>query len=80
MRIFVSATNTLGLFGPLALGFHVASEWDADLPSYMMHAYYAKLTHAPQKSFIEIPEGTHTVIVEKNRMQLFEAVQAFLDK
>jgi len=43
-------------------------------------AYYAKLTNAPQREFIEIPEGTHTVIMEKNRMQLFEAVQAFLDR
>ena len=60
--------------------FLAHAEWDADLPSYMLHAYYARLTNAPEKAFIEIPEGTHTVIMEKNRMQLFEAVQAFLDK
>ncbi|MEP6701977.1 MAG: alpha/beta fold hydrolase [Betaproteobacteria bacterium] len=60
--------------------FLAHAEWDADLPSYMMHAYYARLFNAPDKGFIEIPEGTHTVIMEKNRMQLFESVQAFLDK
>jgi pimeloyl-ACP methyl ester carboxylesterase len=60
--------------------FLAHAEWDADLPSYMLHAYYARLTNAPVKRFIEIPEGTHTVIMEKNRMQLFQAVQGFLDE
>ena len=60
--------------------FLAHAEWDADLPSYMLHAYYARLTNAPVKRFIEIPEGTHTVIMEKNRMQLFQAVQQFLDE
>ena len=27
-----------------------------------------------------LAEGTHTIIMEKNRLQLFEAVQAFLDE
>jgi pimeloyl-ACP methyl ester carboxylesterase len=60
--------------------FLAHAEWDADLPSYMLHAYYARLVNAPERGFIEIPEGTHTVIMEKNRMMLFEAVQKFLDK
>ena len=59
--------------------FLAHAEWDADLPSYMLYAYFAKLTNAPYKSYIEIGEGTHTVIMEKNRMQLFRAVQQFLD-
>ena len=29
---------------------------------------------------VEIGEGTHTVLMEKNRMQLFQAVQQFLDE
>jgi hypothetical protein len=29
---------------------------------------------------VEIVEGTHTVIMEKNRMMLFREVQLFLDK
>jgi len=27
-----------------------------------------------------LPEGTHTIMMEKNRLMLFEAVQAFLDE
>jgi pimeloyl-ACP methyl ester carboxylesterase len=60
--------------------FLIHAEWDADLPSYMLHAYFAKLTNAPYKRYVEIGEGTHTVIMEKNRMQLFREVQQFLDE
>ncbi len=60
--------------------FLAHAEWDADLPSYMLHQYFAKLTNAPYKRYVEIGEGTHTVIMEKNRMQLFTAVQQFLDE
>ena len=60
--------------------FLAHAEWDADLPSYMLHAYFAKLINAPYKRYVEIGEGTHTVIMEKNRMQLFQAVQQFLEE
>ncbi len=60
--------------------FIAHAEWDADLPSYMVYAYFAKLTNTPYKRYVEIGEGTHTVIMEKNRMQLFQAVQQFLDE
>jgi len=60
--------------------FLAHAEWDADLPSYMLYAYFAKLTNTPYKRYVEIGEGTHTVIMEKNRMQLFQAVQQFLDE
>jgi len=60
--------------------FLVHAEWDADLPSYMLHAYFSKLTNRPYKRYVEIGEGTHTIIMEKNRMQLFQAVQQFLDE
>ncbi len=58
----------------------VHAEWDADLPSYMSHAVFGKLTNAPYKRFVEFGEGTHTIIMEKNRMQLFREVQLFLDE
>jgi pimeloyl-ACP methyl ester carboxylesterase len=58
----------------------VHAEWDQDLPSYMLYAYFEKLANAPYKRYVQIGEGTHTVIMEKNRMQLFEAVQQFLDE
>lgn len=56
----------------------IHAEWDADLPSYQARAYFARLTHAPYKRFVELGEGTHTIIMEKNRMQFFREVMAFL--
>ena len=55
--------------------FLAHAEWDQDLPSYMLYAYFEKLTGAPYKRYVQIGEGTHTVIMEKNRMQLFTSVQ-----
>lgn len=60
--------------------FLAHAEWDADLPSYQLYAYFQKLVNAPYKRYVQIGEGTHTVIMEKNRMQLFQAVQQFLDE
>jgi alpha-beta hydrolase superfamily lysophospholipase len=34
----------------------------------------------PGKRYVQLAEGTHTIIMEKNRLKLFEAVQAFLDE
>ena len=60
--------------------FLAQAEWDSDLPNYMLYAYFEKLVNVPYKRYVQIGEGTHTVIMEKNRMQLFEAVQHFLDE
>ena len=59
-------------------GWFLHAEWDADLPSYMSHALFKKLTGAPDRRFVELGEGTHTVMMEKNRMQFLHAVAAFL--
>ncbi|MGX7707579.1 alpha/beta hydrolase [Methylobacterium sp. Gmos1] len=56
----------------------IHAEWDADLPSYQAQEYFARLTRAPYKRFVELGEGTHTVMMEKNRMQFFREVAAFL--
>ena len=58
----------------------IHAEWDADLPSYQAQEYFTKLTNAPYKRFVELGEGTHTVIMEKNRMQFFREVAAFLQE
>jgi pimeloyl-ACP methyl ester carboxylesterase len=58
----------------------VHAEWDADLPSYQAQGYFQRLTNVPYKRFVEIGEGTHTVIMEKNRLHLFHEVQLFLDE
>ena len=58
----------------------VHAEWDADLPLYQVQGYFQRLVNAPSRRWVEIGEGTHTVIMEKNRMQLFREVQLFLDE
>ena len=57
----------------------VKGEWDADTPSYMAQALFPLLVNARAKQYLEIGEGTHSIMLERNRMQLFRAVQAFLD-
>jgi pimeloyl-ACP methyl ester carboxylesterase len=58
----------------------VHAEWDRDTPAYMAQTLFPLLVNAPGKRYVQLPEGTHTIIMEKNRMMLFEAVQAFLDE
>jgi pimeloyl-ACP methyl ester carboxylesterase len=58
----------------------IKAEWDADTPAYMAQGLFAEMKNAPYKSYLEIGEGTHTVLVEKNRLQLFRAGQSFLDE
>jgi len=58
----------------------IHAEWDADLPSDQTRGYFAKLTNVPYKRLIEIGEGTHTIMMEKNRMQFFREIMNFLDE
>jgi pimeloyl-ACP methyl ester carboxylesterase len=58
----------------------IKAEWDQDTPAYMSQALFPLLKNAPAKRYVEIGEGTHTVIMEKNRLQLFREVQLFLDE
>jgi pimeloyl-ACP methyl ester carboxylesterase len=58
----------------------VHAEWDRDTPAYMAQTLFPLLTNAPGKRYVQLPEGTHTIMMEKNRLMLFEAVQAFLDE
>lgn len=57
----------------------VKGEWDAETPSYMAQTLFPLLVNAPVKQYLEIGEGTHSIMLERNRMQLFRAVQSFLD-
>ncbi len=58
----------------------IDAEWDRDAPPYMAQSLFPLLVNAPNKRYVELAEGTHTIIMEKNRLKLFEAVQAFLDE
>jgi hypothetical protein len=41
---------------------------------------FRQLTNAPYKRFVELGEGTHTIMMEKNRMQFFREVMMFLNE
>ncbi len=58
----------------------VQAEWDHDTPPYMAQALFGLLSAAKWKQYDLIGEGTHTVVMEKNRMQLFRSVQHFLEQ
>jgi pimeloyl-ACP methyl ester carboxylesterase len=57
----------------------IQAEWDQDTPPYMSRALFPLLVNAAEKRYVMLGEGTHTVIMEKNRLQLFREVQGFLD-
>ncbi len=46
----------------------------------MAQTLFPLLKNAPGKRYVALAEGTHTIVMEKNRMKLFEAVQSFLDE
>lgn len=58
----------------------IHAEWDADLPSYQAQNFFIRLTHTPYKRFVELGEGTHTIMMEKNRLQFFREVSNFLNE
>ena len=58
----------------------VQAEWDRDLPPDMAQTLFPLLVNSPGKRYVMLAEGTHTIVMEKNRLQLFEAVQSFLDE
>ena len=58
----------------------ILAEWDKDTPPYMAQTLFPLLINSPGKRFVQLAEGTHSIIMEKNRLQLFKAVQGFLDE
>jgi pimeloyl-ACP methyl ester carboxylesterase len=57
----------------------IQAEWDHDTPPRRSQGLFPLLTKAPMKEYVLIGEGTHTIMMEKNRMLLFRAVQTFLE-
>lgn len=55
----------------------VHGEWDIDVPLALAQAYFAKVRQAPYKRWVEIGEATHMLVLEKNRLQAFEALAGF---
>jgi len=58
----------------------ILAEWDQDTPLYMAQEVFGKLTNAPYKRHVILGEGTHAIVLEKNRMHLINQVQNFLDE
>jgi len=58
----------------------VDAEWDRDAPPYMAQTLVPLLVNSTDKRYVELAEGTHTIMMERNRLKLFEAVQAFLEQ
>ncbi len=54
-------------------------EWDQDTPPAMGLALFSGLANAPEKRFALLGEATHSALMERNRMSLFEQVQLFLE-
>jgi len=57
----------------------VDAEWDRDASPYMAQTLFPLLVNSPNKRYVELAEGTHTIMMERNRLKLFETVQAFLE-
>jgi pimeloyl-ACP methyl ester carboxylesterase len=58
----------------------VHGEWDQDTPRYMAQTLFPLLENSPEKRYVELAEGTHSMHMQTNRLKLFEAIQSFLDE
>lgn len=58
----------------------VHADGDRDCPLEMSRAVFSKLSNAAYRRWVEIGEGTHSALMERNRWQLIGAVQMFLDE
>ncbi len=56
----------------------IVAEWDQDTPHFMAQEVFSRLVNTPYKREVVLAEGTHAIVVEKNRMELIKEVQRFL--
>ena len=54
-------------------------EWDRDTPPALGLTLFSLLKSAAEKRFVLLGEATHTALMERNRMALFDQVQVFLE-
>jgi esterase/lipase len=57
----------------------IVAEWDQVTPSTGAKGLYESLVNSADRRLVELKEGSHIIMLEKNRMSLFETVQQFLD-
>jgi pimeloyl-ACP methyl ester carboxylesterase len=48
----------------------IDAEWDRDGPPYMAHTLFPLLVNSPGKRYVELAEGTHTIIMEKKPLAI----------
>lgn len=56
----------------------VHAEWDVDVPLEATLALFLALRRARYRRWVEVGEGTHMVLLERQRMQAFRAISGFL--
>jgi pimeloyl-ACP methyl ester carboxylesterase len=56
------------------------AEWDREAPPAQALALFQALITAPAKRMALLGEGTHGIMLERNRGALFQAVQVFLEE
>jgi pimeloyl-ACP methyl ester carboxylesterase len=57
----------------------VVAEWDELTPPSGARALHDALANSGGRRLVELKEGSHIIMLEKNRMALFQTVQQFLD-
>jgi pimeloyl-ACP methyl ester carboxylesterase len=57
----------------------VVAEWDGTTPPAQALALFPLLRNAPGRRLVVLPEGTHSIFLERNRDALFDTVQGFLE-
>jgi len=58
----------------------IQGEWDNDTPPYMARKLFSLLANTPMKRYVLVGEGTHTLMMERHRLELFRSVQEFLSE
>lgn len=58
----------------------VHGEWDIDVTIDLARSIFQKFTSAPYRRWVEIGEATHLVLMEKNRLQAFDAIASFFSE
>jgi pimeloyl-ACP methyl ester carboxylesterase len=58
----------------------VHADWDVDVTFDTTRDFFSRLTTTPYRRWIEIGQGTHMVILEKNRWQAVNSIVEFLSE
>jgi pimeloyl-ACP methyl ester carboxylesterase len=58
----------------------VVGEWDVITPPEQALALFKRLTNAKERRVMVLPEGSHCIGIEKNRLHLINEVQNFLEE